>query len=125
MGRGRPGDKRRWAGAGSAGLRRHCNRVQWGLNAERIFVPGGQSCDLVETMRFDPEEGLVGLEECLERLKREAEGMGFAFDRHHARNELQAATFFLARPSFIKLRLSPRGSIAIEARPLDTKGLDE
>ena len=49
--------------------------------------------DLEETMHFDPEEGIAGLDEHLDRLKDAAEAQGFKFDRHAARNELQAATF--------------------------------
>ena len=44
-------------------------------------------------MRFDPDEGIADLDEHLDRLKAAAEAQGFKFDRHAARNELQAATF--------------------------------
>jgi len=43
--------------------------------------------------------------------------LGFAFDRHDCRNELQAATFRLRDPARIRVRLSPTGRIAIEVRP--------
>ena len=49
--------------------------------------------DLEETMRFDPDEGIADLDTHLDRLKSSAEAQGFRFDRHAARNELQAATF--------------------------------
>ena len=49
--------------------------------------------DLEETMKFDPEEGIADLDNHLDRLKNAAEAQGFKFDRHAARNELQAATF--------------------------------
>jgi para-aminobenzoate synthetase/4-amino-4-deoxychorismate lyase len=74
--------------------------------------------DLIETMRFDPQEGIAELDRHLARMKRSAEAFGFAFDRHHARNELQAATFFLREPRKLRLLLSPSGALAIEARPL-------
>src|SRR3546814_3085457 len=45
-----------------------------------------------------------------------AEELGFAFDRHAARNELQAATFRLRTQSRVRLLLSRRGSMAIEIR---------
>ncbi len=73
--------------------------------------------DLVETMRFDPHNGIEDLERHLERLKRSAETLEFAFDRHHARNELQAATF-RAGESKVRLMLSQSGAMAIELRPL-------
>jgi para-aminobenzoate synthetase/4-amino-4-deoxychorismate lyase len=73
--------------------------------------------DLIETMRFDPADGMPDLERHLARLKRSAEALGFAFDRHDARNELQAATFRLPGPSRVRLLLSPSGATAIEIRP--------
>ena len=68
-------------------------------------------------MRFDPEEGITNLDEHLDRLKSEADAHGFKFDRHAARNELQAATFGKRRPSTARLLLSPTGAMAIEIRP--------
>jgi para-aminobenzoate synthetase / 4-amino-4-deoxychorismate lyase len=73
--------------------------------------------DLIETMPFDPHEGFTDLERHLARMKRSAEALGFAFDRHDCRNELQAATFRLRDPARIRVRLSPTGRIAIEVRP--------
>ena len=75
-----------------------------------------ESTDLVETMRFDPEDGIVDIDEHLDRLMRAAEGLGFEFDRHAARNELQAATFGRNRPAIARLLLSPTGTMAIEVR---------
>ena len=87
--------------------------------AKGAFVSdGGNRFDLIETMRFDPEAGLVELEAHLARMKASAEALGFAFDRHGARNELQAATFRLSRPQMVRLLLSPGGAVAIECRPL-------
>jgi para-aminobenzoate synthetase / 4-amino-4-deoxychorismate lyase len=74
--------------------------------------------DLVETMRFDPEEGVVELHRHLARLRRSAESLGFGFDHHAARNELQAATFGKKRPAVARLLLSPTGAMAIEVRPI-------
>ena len=75
--------------------------------------------DLEETMRFDPDEGIANLDEHLDRLKRLAEKQGFKFDRHAARNELQAATFGKRRPATARLLLSPTGAMAIEVRAAD------
>jgi para-aminobenzoate synthetase/4-amino-4-deoxychorismate lyase len=74
------------------------------------------SRDLEEVMRFDPEEGIADLEEHLDRLKAQASQAGFRFDRHAARNELQAATFGKRRPGTARLLLSPSGAIAIELK---------
>ena len=68
-------------------------------------------------MRFDPEEGIEDLDTHLDRLKQLADERGFEFDRHDARNELQAATFGKRRPVFARLLLSPSGAMAIEVTP--------
>jgi para-aminobenzoate synthetase/4-amino-4-deoxychorismate lyase len=73
--------------------------------------------DLEERMRFDPEEGIANLDEHLDRLKSAADRQGFKFDRHAARNELQAATFGKTRPAVARLLLSPTGAMAIEVTP--------
>jgi len=70
--------------------------------------------DLEEVMNFDPEEGIANLDDHLDRLKSAAEAQGFKFDRHGARNELQAATFGKRRPAKARLVLSPTGAMAIE-----------
>jgi para-aminobenzoate synthetase/4-amino-4-deoxychorismate lyase len=77
----------------------------------------GQVSDLQEVMKFDPEEGIANLDEHLDRLKNAAEARGFKFDRHAARNELQAATFGKRRAAIARLLLSPTGAMAIEVRP--------
>ncbi|MEO7787430.1 MAG: aminodeoxychorismate synthase component I [Sphingomicrobium sp.] len=79
--------------------------------------------DLIETMRFDPEQGISELDRHLNRLSSSADRFGFKFDRHGARNELQAATFRRKGRAMVRLLLSPTGAMAIEvkrlARPAD------
>jgi branched-subunit amino acid aminotransferase/4-amino-4-deoxychorismate lyase len=75
------------------------------------------SPDIEVTMEFDPEEGIANLDAHLDTLKRAAEAHGFKFDRHAARNELQAATFGKDRPAIARLLLSPTGMMAIEVKP--------
>jgi para-aminobenzoate synthetase/4-amino-4-deoxychorismate lyase len=75
-----------------------------------------QSNDLEELMRFDPEEGIQNLDDHLQRLSDASEARGFRFDRHAARNELQAATFGRRRTCTARLVLSPTGVMAIEVR---------
>ncbi len=72
--------------------------------------------DLIETIAFDPEQGMPLLDHHLARLKRSAMELGFEFDRHSARNELQAATFRLRQKSRVRLLLSRGGALAIEVR---------
>lgn len=75
--------------------------------------------DLEECMRFDPDEGVANLDEHLDRLKNAADAQGFKFDRHAARNELQAATFGKRRSAIARLLLSPSGAMAIEVKADD------
>lgn len=75
-----------------------------------------QQFDLLETMAFDPLEGIRMLDLHLARMKGSADALGFAFDRHDVRNELQAATFRLREKSRVRLLVSARGSVAIEVR---------
>ena len=77
------------------------------------------TADLIETMRFDPHDGLVELDRHLDRLSASADDLGFKFDRHAARNELQAATFGRKRKSMARLLLSPTGMMAIEIKPVE------
>jgi para-aminobenzoate synthetase/4-amino-4-deoxychorismate lyase len=77
-----------------------------------------RSFDLLETMRFDPAEGVVDLDRHLARIKASAEALDFRVDRHEARNDLQAATF-RAGPSRIRLALARSGAMAIELSALE------
>ena len=78
-----------------------------------------RSPDLIETMRFDPHEGLINLDAHLDRLDEAAAAAGqFRFDRHSARNELQAATFGRKEAGTVRLLLSPSGAMAIQVCPL-------
>ncbi len=72
--------------------------------------------DLLETMAFDPHEGIRLLDLHLARMKASADALGFAFDRHDVRNELQAATFRLRERSRVRLLVSRSGALAIEVR---------
>jgi para-aminobenzoate synthetase/4-amino-4-deoxychorismate lyase len=70
--------------------------------------------DLEVTLEFDPDEGIADLDQHLDQLRASAEAQGFKFDRHAARNELQAATFGKRRRAIARLLLSPTGAMAIE-----------
>ena len=76
------------------------------------------TCDLIETMRFEPDSGIALLELHLARMKRSAETLGFAFDRHAVRNQIQALCFELDAPAKIRLLVARSGASALEARPL-------
>ncbi|RZL96895.1 MAG: hypothetical protein EOP68_26455, partial [Sphingomonas sp.] len=81
--------------------------------AKAAFVTAGQRpLDLIETMAFDPENGIALLERHLARMKASADALGFTFDRHAMRNELQAATFRLREPRRLRLLLAASGAVA-------------
>jgi para-aminobenzoate synthetase / 4-amino-4-deoxychorismate lyase len=86
--------------------------------AKGAFVPSSRRFDLVETMRFDPDHGLVRLEAHLTRLKASADLFGYAFDRHSARNDLQAATFRLREAARVRLLLGKGGHVAVEVQAM-------
>jgi para-aminobenzoate synthetase/4-amino-4-deoxychorismate lyase len=74
--------------------------------------------DLIETMRFAPEHGIALLEAHLARMKASAAALGFAFDRHALRNQIQALCFELEAPAMVRLLLARSGAVAIETGPL-------
>jgi para-aminobenzoate synthetase / 4-amino-4-deoxychorismate lyase len=76
----------------------------------------GYGFDLIETMRFEPASGLSRLELHLERMRESARALGFEFDHHAARNQLHAATFYLEKPSKVRLLQSINGAISVEVR---------
>ena len=86
--------------------------------AKGAFVASPPAFDLIETMAFDPLDGLLRLDQHVARMRASAEALGFKFDRHAVRNELQGATFRLRAPSRVRLLLSRNGVAAIQAGPL-------
>ena len=86
--------------------------------AKGAFVPSSRRFDLFETMRFDPAQGIVHLDRHMARLKASATVLGFRFDHHAARNELQAATFRLRQAAGVRLLLAPSGGLAVNTRAL-------
>ncbi|MFD1949302.1 aminodeoxychorismate synthase component I [Sphingomonas arantia] len=84
----------------------------------RFVGTGARPFDLIETMRFDPLEGLCNLDLHMARLERSCAALGFAFDRHDVRNELQAATFPLRADMRVRLMMARSGAVSIVATPL-------
>lgn len=70
--------------------------------------------DLIETMAFIPETGVALLELHLERMKTSAAELGFAFDRHAARNAIHALCFEAERPAKLRLTTARSGAITLE-----------
>jgi para-aminobenzoate synthetase/4-amino-4-deoxychorismate lyase len=116
----KPGAETATLGLGSGVVADSTAAAEWRecQDKARFLTAGQREFDLIETMAFHPREGIPLLERHLERMKASARRLGFAFDRHAARNELQVATFRLERPSRVRLLLSSSGAIAVEAGPL-------
>ncbi len=76
------------------------------------FAAGG--ADLIETMRFTPDEGIALLDLHLERLKASATELGFAFDRHAVRNAIQALCFEAEASAKVRLMISRGGAYCLE-----------
>jgi para-aminobenzoate synthetase/4-amino-4-deoxychorismate lyase len=70
--------------------------------------------DLIETMGFTPEHGIVLLELHLARLSASAAALGFAIDRHALRNAIQALSFASRAPGRLRLVVARSGAFAIE-----------
>ena len=115
----RAGDSRALMGLGSGIVVDSRASSEWReCLAKGAFVNDpDRGFDLIETMRFDPHEGIADVDRHLARMKESAATFGFSFDRHNARNELQAATFHLREARKVRLLLSKSGALAIEVRP--------
>ena len=83
-----------------------------------VNAEGGHKVDLIETMAFDPASGIARLEPHLERMKTSASTLDFEFDRHAARNAIQAITFHQESPAMVRLHLGQSGALAIELKPM-------
>ena len=82
--------------------------------AKGAFVASPPAFDLIETMAFDSLDGLRNLDRHIARMRASADALGFAFDRHTVRNELQGATFRLRTLSRVRLLLARSGVAAIQ-----------
>jgi para-aminobenzoate synthetase / 4-amino-4-deoxychorismate lyase len=113
-------DDRAMLGAGGGIVADSREAEEWdeALAKMDFVTAGARTVDLIETMAFDPIDGIKLLERHLERMKASAGLLGFTFDRHGARNELQAATFRLREAKRIRLLLAKSGAVAIEVAPL-------
>jgi len=97
--------------------RRECE-VKAGFARASSPSLSASGCDLIETMEFNPEIGIALLELHLERMKKSAAELGFAFDRHAARNQIQALCFELEAPAKLRLLTARSGATALETAPL-------
>ncbi len=97
--------------------RRECE-VKAGFTRRAAPDLAAPASDLIETMRFEPDSGIALLELHLARMKQSAAALGFAFDRHAVRNQIQALCFELDAPARVRLLLARSGATALETGPL-------
>ncbi|KQM21385.1 aminodeoxychorismate synthase component I [Novosphingobium sp. Leaf2] len=76
------------------------------------------SFDLIETMRFTPQDGIALLELHLQRISASAAALGFAFDRHAVRNAIQALCFEADDAGKLRLVVGRSGAFALELAEL-------
>lgn len=74
--------------------------------------------DLIETMRFEPANGITDLEAHVERMQRSSAELGLVFDRHAVRNQIHALCFDLDAPARVRLTATRGGALALESRPM-------
>ncbi len=90
------------------------------------FVRGAASgADLIESMLFDPENGIELLELHLERMKASAAELGFSFDRHDTRNRIQALCFELEEAAKLRILLSRSGEVTLQSVALGDGALPD
>jgi para-aminobenzoate synthetase/4-amino-4-deoxychorismate lyase len=89
-----------------------------------FVTAASETFDLLETLAFDPVEGLIRLDRHLARMAQSAEHFGFRFNRHDARNRLQAATFRARLPSKVRIRLGRSGAMAVEVTAFAQQSAD-
>jgi para-aminobenzoate synthetase/4-amino-4-deoxychorismate lyase len=77
-----------------------------------------RSFDLIETMRFDPHDGIAELERHLARMKRSADALGFPSTGTMRAQRASGRDLPLREPRKLRLLLSRSGAVAIEVRPL-------
>lgn len=88
--------------------------VKGGFVRQSLGTEAVAAFDLIETMKFDPEQGIELLELHLERIKASAAELGFSFDRHAVRNAIQALCFEADGPGTLRLVASRSGAYALE-----------
>ncbi|WP_448659396.1 aminodeoxychorismate synthase component I [Sphingomonas sp. CJ99] len=116
----KPGAGRAMLGLGSGVVADSTGADEWDecLAKARFLTAGQRPVDLIETMGFHPDRGIVRLDHHLRRMRASARALGRPFDRHAARNALQTATFRLDGAARIRLLLGASGAIAIETGPM-------
>lgn len=94
------------------------------LDKGAFAMTASRQVDLIETMALYPDTGIARLEAHLARMKESARQLAYEFDRHAARNAIQAACFHAVSPAKVRLLVSRSGNFAIQSSPLNDLGQD-
>jgi len=77
-----------------------------------------RDCDLIETMRYEPEGGIRRIEFHMQRLRASARALGFTLDTHLARDRLNMAVMPEAGARRVRLLLSRTGEVSVQVAPV-------
>lgn len=111
------GQGRAVAGVGSAVVADSEGLAEWReclVKGDFVRSSAAASFDLIETMRFSPDEGVPLLDLHMERVGESARTFGFAFDRHEVRNAIQALSFAAEAPAKMRLLVARSGRFSLE-----------
>lgn len=101
-----------------------CEEWRECLTKAAFLKAGARPFHLLETMRFDPEEGICYLPYHIQRLRRSAQYFDFDIDVHSIANLLQAVTGRLRGVRKIRLAAGRTGSFAISIGPAPQPAAD-
>lgn len=104
-------------GVGSAVVADSEGLAEWRecqVKGDFVRSSAAASFDLIETMRFSPDEGVPLLDLHLERVGESACSFGFEFDRHEVRNAIQALSFEAEAPAKMRLLVARSGRFSLE-----------
>ena len=87
--------------------------------ARFLSQPVPVSFELLETMRWAPDEGIWLLDRHLERLRQSSSYFDFAFDHGTVMSRLQEATVSCVYPMRLRLTLAKQGTCRVECVRLD------
>ncbi|MBT4612279.1 MAG: aminodeoxychorismate synthase component I [Gemmatimonadetes bacterium] len=88
--------------------------------ARFLSQPVPVAFELLETMRWAPDEGIWLLDRHLERLRQSASYFDFAFDHRMVMSRLQQATVSGVDPMRLRLTLARQGTCRVECARLDS-----
>ncbi len=84
----------------------------------RYYEEARRPLELIETLRFQPDEGFVRLDLHLARMARSAAVFSMPFSRAHALAALERAAANAMEPLRVRLTLNEQGGLAATAAPL-------